>query len=72
MGRGVFQKKDKTIKFNKEMANCIFGFSSGNIPFVFDSTDTLVKEEVKSISEVPFEWANYYEEACKGYFRRQQ
>jgi hypothetical protein len=51
MGRGLFQKKDKKIKFSKEMVNCISGFSSGSIPFVFESADLLVKEEVKGLSK---------------------
>ena len=46
---GVFQHKSKTFVFNKEMINVIFGFDDGHIPFVFNSDDPAVIEEVNVI-----------------------
>ena len=48
-GGRCFKHKSKTIRFNKEMVNIIFGFSSGTIPFVFESDDPEVVAEVQEI-----------------------
>jgi hypothetical protein len=51
MGRGLYQKREKKIRFSKQMVNRIFGFSSGSIPFVFGSDDIVKKQQVKAISQ---------------------
>jgi hypothetical protein len=49
--RGVFEKKSKTIVFNKDMVNKIFGFGSGSEPFVFSSDDPEVIKEVNAMRQ---------------------
>jgi hypothetical protein len=50
IGRGVFEKKDKIIKFNKEMSTVSSGFLLAVSHLCVDRDDPLVKEEVRCIS----------------------
>jgi hypothetical protein len=45
-GSGVFSHTTGTISFNKDMVDKIFGFTSGNVPFITESDDPVVIDEV--------------------------